>query len=60
MKMIIAIVQPKDSNRLRDAFTDPKIGANHLSRTGGFVRLGNTTFLICVADVRVDDVFELI
>ena len=48
MKMIIAIVQPKDSNRLRDAFNDAKIGE------------GNTTFLIGVADDRVDDVLEII
>lgn len=38
MKMIMAIVQPKDSNRLRDAFNDAKIGATKLSSTGGFLR----------------------
>ena len=60
MKMIMAIVQPKDSNRLRDAFNDAKIGATKLSSTGGFLREGNTTFLIGVADARVDDVLVII
>ena len=60
MKMIMAIVQPKDSNRLRDAFNDAKIGATKLSSTGGFLREGNTTFLIGVADDRVDDVLEIV
>ena len=38
MKMIMAIVQPKDAGKLRDAFIDNNIGATKLSSTGGFLR----------------------
>ena len=46
MKMIIAIVQSKDSNRLRKAFAKNHIQMTQLSTTGGFLREGNATFLI--------------
>lgn len=60
MKMIIAIVQSKDSNRLRRAFNQAKIQVTQLSTTGGFLREGNATFLIGIKDERVDDVLEII
>lgn len=60
MKMIMAIVQPKDSNKLRDAFINHNIGATKLSSTGGFLREGNTTFMIGVDDDRVDEVLNII
>lgn len=60
MKMIIAIVQSKDSNRLRRAFNKAKIQVTQLSTTGGFLREGNATFLIGIKDERVDDVLEII
>lgn len=46
MKLILAIVQPKDSNRLLRAFVKAGIGATKLSSTGGFLREGNTTFMM--------------
>ena len=52
MKMIIAIVQSKDSNRLRKAFNKAEIQVTQLSTTGGFLREGNATFLIGVKDDR--------
>ncbi|GKS80760.1 hypothetical protein LPAF129_04450 [Ligilactobacillus pabuli] len=60
MKMIIAIIQDKDSNRLSNAFIEQDIRATKLSSTGGFLRSGNSTFLIGVEDEKVDDVLELI
>ncbi|KRK40049.1 cyclic-di-AMP receptor [Loigolactobacillus bifermentans] len=60
MKMIIAIVQDKDSNRLSSEFIDHNIRATKLSSSGGFLRSGNTTFLIGIADERVDKVLEII
>ena len=56
MKMIMAIVQPKDAGKLRDAFIDNNIGATKLSSTGGFLREGNTTYMVVVEDDRVDEV----
>ncbi|WP_161878571.1 cyclic-di-AMP receptor [Alkalibacterium sp. MB6] len=60
MKLIIAIVQNQDSRRLSDEFVENGIRATKLSSTGGFLRAGNTTFLIGVQDRKVDSVLELI
>ena len=60
MKMIIAIVQSKDSNRLRKAFANSHIQMTQLSTTGVFLREGNATFLIGIEDERVQDVLEII
>ena len=42
MKLIIAIIQDKDSNRLSNEFVDSGIRATKSSTTGGFLRAGNT------------------
>lgn len=60
MKMIIAIVQSKDSNRLRKAFNKAEVRVTQLSTTGGFLREGNATFIIGVPDDQVDTVLEII
>lgn len=60
MKMIVAIVQAKDSSRLRKAFTAVSIQVTQLSTTGGFLREGNATFLIGIQDDRVQDVLNVI
>ena len=60
MKMIMAIVQPKDSNRVRDALAKNKIGVTKLTTSGGFLHEGNTTFMIVVEDKRVDEALEII
>ncbi len=60
MKMIVAIVQAKDSSRLRKAFTAENIQVTQLSTTGGFLREGNSTFLIGIQDERVQDVLDVI
>ena len=38
MKLILAIVQDKDSNRLANEFIDSNIRATKLSSTGGFLK----------------------
>lgn len=58
--MIIAIVQDKDSNRLSNLFIEANIRATKLSTTGGFLKSGNTTYMIGIEDERVDEVLELI
>ncbi|WP_082235847.1 cyclic-di-AMP receptor [Halobacillus massiliensis] len=60
MKMIIAIVQDKDSNRLTDALADNDLQTTKLSTTGGFLREGNTTFMIGCDDNQVDDALDII
>ncbi len=60
MKLILAIVQDKDGGRLSNEFVDAGIRATKLSTTGGFLKAGNTTFIIGVEEERVDDVLDLI
>ena len=60
MKLILAIVQDKDSNLLSSQFIDANIQATKLSTTGGFLKAGNTTFIIGIADDRVDEVLKII
>ncbi|KRL39580.1 cyclic-di-AMP receptor [Lacticaseibacillus manihotivorans] len=60
MKMIMAIVQDKDANLLSSEFIDNNVRATKLSTTGGFLKSGNTTFLIGIDDDRVDEVLQII
>lgn len=60
MKIILAIVQDKDSNRLANEFIDANIRATKLSSTGGFLKAGNSTFIVGIDDDRVDEALELI
>jgi len=60
MKLVIAIVQDKDSNRLSTALINEGYRATKLASTGGFLRSGNTTFFVGVEDDQVDDVLSLI
>lgn len=60
MKLIIAVVQDKDSNRLRNEFIKANIGATRLSTSGGFLKSGNTTYMVRIADDRVQEVLDII
>lgn len=60
MKLIVAIVQSEDAKRLQNAFIDNDVRATKLASTGGFLREGNTTFLVGVEDEDVDDVLTII
>lgn len=60
MKLILAIVQDQDSNRLSNEFIEANIRATKLSTTGGFLKAGNTTFIIGIEEERVEETLELI
>ncbi|MDG5789961.1 cyclic-di-AMP receptor [Evansella sp. AB-P1] len=60
MKLIMAVVQDKDSNRLSDALVEKDYRATKLASTGGFLKAGNTTFLIGVEDESLEDVLSII
>ncbi|MCU6710876.1 cyclic-di-AMP receptor [Paenibacillus sp. J5C_2022] len=60
MKLVIAVIQDKDSNRLSNALVREGFRATKLASTGGFLRAGNTTFMIGVEDERVHEVFNVI
>ncbi|EDL63779.1 MULTISPECIES: cyclic-di-AMP receptor [Bacillaceae] len=60
MKMIMAVVQDQDSNRLSSALMEHNFRSTKLASTGGFLRSGNTTFLIGVEDIRVEKALQVI
>ncbi|WP_096186131.1 cyclic-di-AMP receptor [Evansella halocellulosilytica] len=60
MKLIMAVVQDKDSNRLSDALIENDYRATKLASTGGFLKAGNTTFMIGTEDQHVDQVLQII
>jgi uncharacterized protein YaaQ len=60
MKLIVAVVQDQDSNRLSKALMDHNFRTTKLATTGGFLRSGNTTFLIGTEDIRVDKAMQII
>lgn len=60
MKLIIAVVQDQDSNRLSKALMENNFRATKLASTGGFLKSGNTTFLIGTEDIRIDRALQII
>ncbi|GGD04199.1 hypothetical protein GCM10007216_38520 [Thalassobacillus devorans] len=60
MKMIIAVIQDKDSSRLTDALAEHNFQSTKLATTGGFLKAGNTTLMIGCNDENVDEALEII
>ncbi|HET6871596.1 MAG TPA: cyclic-di-AMP receptor [Sporolactobacillaceae bacterium] len=60
MKLIMAVVQDKDSNRLSSALVKANFKATKLASTGGFLRSGNTTFIIGTETPRVNQLLNVI
>lgn len=60
MKLILAVVQDQDSNRLSKVLVENNFRATKLATTGGFLRSGNTTFMIGTEDIRVERALQII
>ncbi len=60
MKLIIAIVNNDDSTVVASALTKEGFSVTRLSTTGGFLMVGNTTFLIGAQDDQVPKVKRII
>lgn len=60
MKLVVAIVQDYDCDRLLSAVTEADLRATRIASTGGFLRTGNTTVLLGVPDDQVDYCLEVI
>ncbi|MGM9945049.1 MAG: cyclic-di-AMP receptor [Lysinibacillus sp.] len=60
MKLVVAVIQDQDSNRLASALTKHNFRATKLASTGGFLRSGNTTFLVGVDDNRIPQLLDII
>lgn len=60
MKLIYAIVNDEDTSRVANALLKSGFYSTKLPSTGGFLRAGNTTFLIATEDDRVDLAIDVI
>ena len=57
---MIAIVQDEDVDDLLNALRAARFGATNIGSTGGFLRSGNSTVLVGVAEEQVDAVLDII
>jgi uncharacterized protein YaaQ len=53
MKLVIAIVQDYDTDRLLRGISEAGLRATRIASTGGFLRMGNTTVFLGVSDDQV-------
>lgn len=60
MKLIIAVVRDEYAGALSDNLTRGGFGVTKLASTGGFLKAGNSTFLIGVEREKVEEVLEII
>jgi uncharacterized protein YaaQ len=60
MRLAIAVVQDQDSFRLSEQLVKRGFRATKLASTGGFLKAGNTTFLIGVQKEKVGEVLSII
>lgn len=60
MKLIVAIVHDRDRHKLSDHLVKDGFRFTQLTSTGGFLREGNTTFLIGVQDDQVDAALQVV
>ena len=60
MKLIVAVVQDRDSVDLLEELMEVGYRATKLSSTGGFLREGNTTLLIGCEEDKVEEVLGII
>ena len=60
VKMVIAIVHDHDAHDLMEALSSSDFKATKMATTGGFLREGNTTFMIGTDEEHVDEVLQII
>ncbi len=60
MKLVIAVVQDYDADRLLRRIVETGLNATRLASTGGFLRTGNTTLLLGVPDGAVPGALALV
>lgn len=60
MKLIIAVVQDEDSQKLISQLMKAGYGVTKLATTGGFLRSGNTTLLIGVDNEKLESAMKVI
>jgi uncharacterized protein YaaQ len=58
MKLIVAIIQDRDTDRVLSALTSQGVRVTRVATSGGFLEQGNSTLLIGVEDASVTAVIE--
>ena len=60
MKLVLAIINDEDAQKLISYLTQNNFQVTKLASTGGFLRVGNTTVLIGVEEDKLEQVLDLI
>lgn len=60
MKLVVAVVQGKDSDTLLTALNQRGFRATQIESAGGFLRESNSTLMIGVQDEHVDEVRQIV
>lgn len=60
MKLIVAVVRDEFALSLTENLTKKGFGATKLASTGGFLKAGNTTFLVGVPAGQLDEAMDVI
>lgn len=60
MKLLFAIVSDEDSSSLADNLNRNGFSTTKLCSSGGFLKSGNTTFLVATEDDKVDEALSVI
>ena len=60
MKLVMAIVGNDDSSMVSSALTREGFHVTKLSTTGGFLKAGNTTFIVGTENNKVNRVIDII
>lgn len=60
MKLIVAIVRDIEADAVLSGLVERQFGVTRIASTGGFLRRGNTTFLIGTEEAKVDQALEII
>lgn len=60
MKLIFAIINNDDSHSVQQSLIKNGFQTTKLASTGGFLMAGNTTFMVCAEDDKVDAAVEVI
>jgi len=60
MKLITAIVNGKDSNKVCDALTNDGFFFTRIATSGGFLKAKNITLMIGIEDEKVSSVIDII
>lgn len=60
MKLVFAIVQKEDSQKVIDELNSKSFSVTTLATTGGFLKSGNTTLIVGVEEDKVEQVIDII